>query len=246
MRQMKLTTLFETASLTSDSNADGNDNLSLGSVTDLGNGSEVVYAPQFLPLTKSWDYFNYLDKKLPWIRPTVHVFGKAHVQPRDVCYFATKGLKDLVYSGYTPKAYSWDDHLPLKEILDEVDKAIPGSHFNSILLNRYTVGNDYVGWHSDNETLYGPTPEIACISFGCERDFFLKKKTQGEVGSKRGRTTNEEKHCFKLKHGSLLVMRGYTQRDWLHSVPKRAKAESTRISLTFRRVLEMAQPELVV
>lgn len=58
----------------------------------------------------------------------------------------------------------------------KVHKALPGSYFNSLLLNRYKCGNDYVGWHSDDEKLYGLTPEIASVSFGCDRDFFLKKK----------------------------------------------------------------------
>jgi alkylated DNA repair dioxygenase AlkB len=43
-------------------------------------------------------------------------------------------------------------------------------------LNRYKGGNDYVGWHADDEKLYGPTPEIASLSLGCDRDFVLKKK----------------------------------------------------------------------
>lgn len=61
-------------------------------------------------------------------------------------------------------------------LLLKVHKALPGSSFNSLLLNRYKGGNDYVGWHADDEKLYGATPEIASVSFGCERDFILKKK----------------------------------------------------------------------
>ncbi|KAF5804057.1 putative DNA oxidative demethylase [Helianthus annuus] len=219
-------------------------------VRDLGNGSSVVYFPRFLSYEKSWEYFHYLDKHIPWTRPTIYVFGKPFVQPRDVCYIASKGLKELIYSGHKPDAHSWDDYPPLKEILEEVHKAFPGSHFNSLLINRYNSGNDYVGWHADDEKLYGPNPEIASISFGCERDFFLKTKSQGEVvrepPSKRAKKNKVEKHCFKLKHGSLLLMRGNTQRDWLHSVPKRAKAESARINLTFRRVMQMSSRRLLL
>lgn len=58
----------------------------------------------------------------------------------------------------------------------KVHKVLPGSKFNSLLLNRYKGGNDNVGWHADDEKLYGPTPEIASVSFGCERDFLLKKR----------------------------------------------------------------------
>lgn len=65
----------------------------------------------------------------------------------------------------------------------KVHKALPGSSFNSVLLNRYKGGNDYVGWHSDDEKLYGSQPEIASVSFGCERDFLLKKKKYGQASS---------------------------------------------------------------
>ena len=58
----------------------------------------------------------------------------------------------------------------------KVHKVLPGSSFNSLLLNRYKGGNDYVAWHSDDDKLYGSAPEIASVSFGCDREFLLKKK----------------------------------------------------------------------
>ncbi|KAF2306078.1 hypothetical protein GH714_011211 [Hevea brasiliensis] len=237
---------------------------------DLGNGSQILYMPRFLSFDDSWKFFDYLNSHIPWTRPTIRVFGRSCVQvlslfsfshaeivnslvslpekPRDTCYVASPGLPELIYSGYKPHAYSWDDYPPLKDILEAVHEALPGSKFNSLLLNRYKGGNDNVGWHADDEKLYGPTPEIASVSFGCERDFLLKKRpnkssqpqerrSDDEPASKRSKKCcHVDQHSFTLKHGSLLVMRGYTQRDWLHSVPKRAKAEATRINLTFRHV----------
>ncbi|KAK2394397.1 oxidoreductase, 2OG-Fe(II) oxygenase family protein [Trifolium repens] len=221
-----------------------NDTVKKAETVDLGNGSDVVFIQRLIPSEQSWKWFHYLDKHIPWTRPTIRVFGKSFLQPRDTCYVATPGLTELSYSGYQPHAYSWDDYPPLKDILDAVHKALPGSSFNSLLLNRYKGGNDYVGWHADDEKLYGPTPEIASLSLGCDRDFVLKKKPSknprdgsDEPASKRlKKSGHDDQHTFRLKHGSLLVMRGYTQRDWIHSVPKRAKAEATRINLTFRRV----------
>ncbi|XP_010252786.1 PREDICTED: DNA oxidative demethylase ALKBH2 isoform X2 [Nelumbo nucifera] len=209
---------------------------------DLGNGSEVIYIPRFLSFDDSWKWFHYLNKEIPWTRPSIRVFGRSCIQPRDTCYIASEGLPELCYSGYQPHAYSWDDYPPLKNILAAVHEALPGSNFNSLLLNRYKCGSDYVAWHSDDEKLYGPTPEIASVSFGCEREFLLKKRTskitQGEPASKKPRQNkHSDQHSFMLKHGSLLVMRGNTQRDWLHSVPKRANADAVRINLTFRCVL---------
>ncbi|XP_038983814.1 alpha-ketoglutarate-dependent dioxygenase alkB homolog 3-like [Phoenix dactylifera] len=170
----------------------------------------------------------------------VTIFG-----PRDTCYVASEGFTELKYSGYQPHAYSWDDYPVLKDILKAVHEALPGSKFNSLLLNRYKSGSDYVAWHSDDEKLYGPTPEIASVSFGCEREFLLRKKPaktpQAARGAeksagKRPKGSPSDQHGFVLRHGSLLVMRGYTQRDWVHSIPKRVKANSVRINLTFRLV----------
>jgi len=64
-----------------------------------------------------------------------------------------------------------------------------------------------------------------------------KTGDSGPAKKRLKRSSREDQQSLTLKHGSLLVMRGYTQRDWIHSVPKRAKAEGTRINLTFRLVL---------
>ncbi len=37
-----------------------------------------------------------------------------------------------------------------------------------------------------------------------------------------------------LQHGQLIVMRGNTQRHWLHAVMKSTKVHEPRVSLTFR------------
>ncbi|EEF39474.1 oxidoreductase, putative [Ricinus communis] len=224
---------------------------------DLGNGSEVLYIPS------QWLFFGMLIsfKKLRYIpafrgliiEQTLELAGKlrhvySSLQPRDTCYVASPGLPELIYSGYKPHVYSWDDYPPLKDILEAVHRALPGSRFNSLLLNRYKGGNDNVGWHADDEKLYGPTPEIASVSFGCEREFLLKKRQSKSKAAERRcddepdrkrlkKSSHVDQHSFTLKHGSLLVMKGNTQRDWLHSLPKRAKAEATRINLTFRHVL---------
>ncbi|XXG79756.1 hypothetical protein AAC387_Pa09g0758 [Persea americana] len=210
-------------------------------ILDLGNGSEVIYISRFLPFDESRKWLDYLNMEMPWTRPSIRVFGRSCTQPRDTCYIASEGLPELRYSGYTPCVYSWDNYPPLKTILDVVHEALPGSSFNSLLLNRYQSGSDYVAWHSDDEKLYGPTPEIASVSFGCEREFLLKKKPSkalpAQSTSRRLKGKAADHHSFMLKHGSLLVMRGYTQRDWVHSVPKRAKAGAIRINLTFRNVM---------
>ncbi|KAG8076036.1 hypothetical protein GUJ93_ZPchr0006g45433 [Zizania palustris] len=134
-------------------------------VTDLGDGSELVHVPR--SCRGRWrGSGSTTSTSIPWVRPTIRVFGRSAVQPRDICYVSDEGLTDLKYSGHQPHAHSWDEFPMLKDILKAVHEALPGSHFNSLLLNRYKTGSDYVSWHADDEPLYGPTPEIASVTFG--------------------------------------------------------------------------------
>jgi len=94
-----------------------------------------------------------------------------------------------------------------------------------VLLNYYRNGRDSNGWHSDDEPELGDNPVIASLSLGAPRDFQLRSKRDKSL-----------KQTLSLEHGSLLVMRGTTQRCWQHQIPKRANAAS-RINLTFRTII---------
>jgi alkylated DNA repair dioxygenase AlkB len=45
------------------------------------------------------------------------------------------------------------------------------------------------------------------------------------------------KASVELTHGSLLIMRGGTQANWLHQIPKTAKPVEERLNLTFRAIV---------
>ena len=49
-------------------------------------------------------------------------------------------------------------------------EALAGARFNSCLLNLYRDGRDAMGWHSDNESLYGPAPTIGAPAAALPRD----------------------------------------------------------------------------
>ena len=101
-----------------------------------------------------------------------------------------------------------------------------GIGFNSVLANLYRDGRDRMGWHSDDERELGPRPVIASLSLGACRRFVLRHRR--EVSSKL---------AIELPHGSLLVMRGETQRHYRHALPATAKPVGPRINLTFRRIV---------
>ena len=81
-----------------------------------------------------------------------------------------------------------------------------------------------MGWHSDNEKQLKENGAIASVSFGAPRKFTLKHKT-----------TNE-KISLELDSGSLLLMSGSIQKNWLHSLPLSKKIKEARINLTFRTI----------
>jgi alkylated DNA repair dioxygenase AlkB len=99
--------------------------------------------------------------------------------------------------------------------------------FNSVLVNLYRDGQDSMGYHADDEPELGPEPVIAAVSLGATRRFILRARR------KKGTTPPTE---LALGHGSLLVMKGTTQRDWVHAVPKERAVTDRRMNLTFRWV----------
>lgn len=88
----------------------------------------------------------------------------------------------------------------------------------------------FMGWHADRELELGKQPVIASVSLGVARRFDLRHNRSGVVQS------------FSLKGGSLLVMKGDTQAQWRHRVPKEPRVSGERINLTFRWVTPRVTP----
>ncbi|KAB8077921.1 hypothetical protein BDV29DRAFT_167344 [Aspergillus leporis] len=101
--------------------------------------------------------------------------------------------------------------------------------YNFCLVNYYASGSDSISYHSDDERFLGANPTIASLSLGAKRDFLLKHKPGIEAGALK----------FPLASGDMVVMRGETQSNWLHSIPKRKGGEAGlgRINITFRRAV---------
>jgi alkylated DNA repair dioxygenase AlkB len=97
-------------------------------------------------------------------------------------------------------------------------------HFNAVLLNYYRNGQDSMGWHRDNEPeIIGKT--IASVSLGSARAFKIRHRD------------SKKTYTVELPAGSLLLMTGL-QKDYEHSLPKRAGNDESRINLTFRLLRE--------
>ena len=161
-----------------------------------------------------------LIESLIFRKDKIKMFGKTYEQPRLVAFYSDEGVC-YKYSGIDMVGETWSPKiLELKKLI----QSKTGHFFNSVLINVYRNGQDYMSFHSDDERELGPNPCIASLSIGAERDFLFKHKT------------SNEKHRIRLKDSSLLLMKGKTQRYWKHSIPKRIRVAESRINLTFRTI----------
>jgi len=181
---------------------------------------DVDWYPDWLAPETAEQFLARLIVEVEWRQDTMGTPGGRVALPR---LTAWQGDADAVYvySGIRNEPQPWT--AAVAELKADAEAAC-GARFNSVLLNRYRSGADSMGWHADREPELGPEPVIASVSLGAARTFDLRHNKTGAVQS------------FSLKGGSLLVMKGKTQAEWRHRVPKEPRVVGERINLTFRWV----------
>ncbi|WP_318438116.1 alpha-ketoglutarate-dependent dioxygenase AlkB family protein [Photobacterium leiognathi] len=180
------------------------------------NNGLIYWHPHFLSLQQAEHHYQQLNNELDWRQERIMMFGKSVLQPRLQTWL---GDAAYTYSGLTMHPQPFTASLmALKAQCEQVAQ----TPFNSVLGNLYRDGEDYMGWHQDNEPELGVQPVIASLSFGATRQFVFKHKT------------TKEKIAFQLTPGSLLIMAGNTQQYWQHALPKTKRVNEPRINLTFR------------
>ncbi|CAI6332155.1 unnamed protein product [Periconia digitata] len=121
-------------------------------------------------------------------------------------------------------------------LLKDLTEGATGCEFNFCLVNYYADGKDSISYHSDDERFLGELPAIASFTLGAKRDFLMKHKPIPP--STTGESVVEPKQIkLTLGSGDMVLMKGETQRNWLHSVPKRAGEQGGRINITYRQAL---------
>ena len=155
---------------------------------------------------------------IAWQQEYINLYGRKPI-PRLTAWYGDEG-KSYSYSGIKQQPNTWNKGLTyIKEKVEEV----AGVHFNSVLLNWYRNGDDYLNWHADDEKELGINPVIGSVNFGATRDFQIRNNTNCDL-----------KLTIPLAHGTLLIMSGELQSFWQHAVPKRKKINKSRFNLTFR------------
>jgi alkylated DNA repair dioxygenase AlkB len=194
-------------------------------ITSLKYGIFVLYDKIFLQKQLAQKYYNLFESHIEYDNNShIKIYGKTILIPRKQVAYGDVGTS-YTFSGTIVKAKNWHDGSVISKIFlslrDRLAKQF-GIPFNFVLINRYNDGNEYIGYHSDDEKDLDKNPSIVGITFGSQRDFLFKSKTTGEVVK------------LTLHNGSMVAMLYPTNAGWMHSVPKRKNVKHPRISLTFR------------
>ena len=183
---------------------------------------EILFMRNFLSPNEAKCYFDLLQNTIRWKQEEVKFYGKTYPVPRKTAWYGYEGF-NYSYSGINCFPEIWTKELV--EIKSQIERFITDEDFTSVLLNLYNNGNDKMGWHADDEKELGVNPTIASVSLGETRRFDIKHKQNKDLHYK-----------FELTSGSLLIMRGALQHNWVHQIPAQKKVKEPRINLTFRTI----------
>lgn len=190
----------------------------------LNERSWLEFFPRWLAPSASEALFGTLSSSLSFEQHSVTLFGKRVPQPRLIAWCGSHAYE---YTGLSLPPRPIPTCLaPVWERVNEQANVL----FNHVLANLYRDGNDSMGMHADDERELGAAPIVACLSLGQERTFVLR--------ARRGSQTVR----LGLSAGSLLVMGGNCQHEFVHGVPKTKRAVGARMSLTFRTIHPPAAP----
>lgn len=183
-------------------------------------GADVCLIRAAYPAAEADELFTQLLRRTPWREDRITVFGKRQLMPRLTAWY---GEFTYTYTGIVNEARAWTP--TLLKVKQRAEDAV-GEKFTGVLMNLYRSGRDSVSWHSDDEQELKAGSAIASVSFGATRRFQFRRRGEQRAYSK-----------VDLQHGDLLIMRGTTQRNWQHQIPKTSRRVGPRINLTFRRHL---------
>lgn len=183
---------------------------------------EGLYYGKILDHAEAGHYFENMLAEIQWKNDEAIMFGRHIITKRKVAWYANRPYS-YTYSRTTRYALPWTTGL--LELKSRVEK-VSGATYNSCLLNLYHDGDEGMAWHSDDEKALAPNSAIGSLSLGATRKFCFKHKQTKQVVS------------ILLEPGSLLVMQGATQENWLHRLPKAKRVTQPRVNLTFRTMVE--------
>lgn len=158
--------------------------------------------------------------------PKFKMFNRECTQHRNVGFFSD-AVTSYKYSGRDHKAAPMT--YLLQSILNQVNILL-GSEFNSILINKYKDGNDYISAHSDDEKTIDQTYGVVSISTGSSRTFRIRDKASKQIVADIATRSDEI-----LQMNARLPDGRSFQKTYTHEVTRDKAITEPRYSLTFRK-----------
>ena len=205
----------------------------------------VVYIPNlFGTKAEANEFGQNLDEQVEWVQ--------RDRAPRREAFYC-KYPADYTYgSGDFSRTYAANTNIPplLAKIWEHLERS-QGVPYEACFLNKYEHEREHLGWHADDSDIIDDDRPIAVISFGEERELWFRENVSkcyacngsgrydntgsppcGACGGTGRRDTEVEK--VLLETGSLCIMVEGMQDTHQHRIPKAGHKCKTRISLTFR------------
>lgn len=177
------------------------------------------YIPNYIDKTKQEEILSYLD--------STYDFVAAPQYTDKICRYQKWYQKDQKYFCPLWKARypQWESHemdTMICNLISDVQTLVPNICINSCLVNKYPDGNHFISPHRDSPDSFGPEPTIIIMSLGETRTLIFENEM--------------EQFSFDLKSGSVFIMSGNSQKNYLHSLQK-SDTMNCRYSLTFREFI---------
>ena len=145
--------------------------------------------------------------------PTFLLFNKVCTAHRMVGFFSNIAT---MYNYSNTKTPAHPLVPCLEALLDYINEQL-GSHFNSVLVNVYRTGEDWIGQHSDDERTLDKDAGVVIVSIGAERTMIFKDKT-----------TKETVHTLLLQESEYTCMSGAFQQEFTHGINKQLRAKNAK------------------
>lgn len=220
---------------------------------------DLLHFQPYLPRATANELFKFLRQELPFYRVR-YTARRGNVSteintPRwttvfgidETSVFAEGQAVDAQTGSPVPPTKYQCTPRPIPECLEVLRKQVEEhakegeKGYNFCLVNYYAGGDDSISFHSDDERFLGSRPNIASLSLGGERDFLMKHKPvpvdTADISKPAATVSVGRQIKMGLGSGDMVIMRGETQSNWLHSIPKRKGNTQGRINITFRRAI---------
>jgi alkylated DNA repair dioxygenase AlkB len=192
----------------------------------------AIYIPNFIALPDAKAMFSRLWNDLTWERrsdaPRREYWSNDFDRPYS--YGRGAGLRTYEAQTFDPAV------LTVRNRLQDSGNG----YYEGCFLNGYEGAKDWLGWHEDDDPGIDHTKAIAIVTLygGPGVDTPRSIQFREKLGEVDGKMTYGEVVDLPLEQGSLCLMPAGFQSTHQHRIPKAGFNAKSRISLTFRSLLQ--------